>query len=239
MTIAVFLQARMSSSRLPGKVLMPLAGKPMLLQQIERIKQARSVDELVVCTSVESSDDGIAKLCRDHQITCFRGSLNDVLDRFYQANQQIKAQHIIRLTGDCPLIDPSVIDAIVTQHLAEQNDYTSNCHPYTLPDGLDVEIFTEKSLNTLWQTAQANEYREHVTLYINQHPQHFKRGNYRYSKDYSSERWTVDHLEDFEMVSQVFNTLYPDNPNFTLEDVVTFLHAHPEIKQLNRHHIST
>jgi len=144
--ILAILQARTSSSRLPGKVLKPILGKPMLLLQIERVRRARKIDKLVVATSNDPSDDGIEALCKQHGIDCFRGSLNDVLDRFYRAALTYNPEHIVRLTGDCPLIDPELVDSIIDMHLEGNYDYTSNAIQMTFPDGLDVEILTIKVL---------------------------------------------------------------------------------------------
>ena len=127
--IVAILQARMSSTRLPGKVLKPLCGEPMLYRQIERIKRSSKIDKLLVATSVEPSDDKIAEFCQQYDIDCFRGDLADVLARYYHAACYAKATTVVRLTADCPVIDPSVIDAVITKHKAEQNDYTSNTQP--------------------------------------------------------------------------------------------------------------
>jgi len=210
----------------------------MLLQQVERIGQAKLVDKVLICTSLDNSDKDIALFCQQNHIDCFRGDLSNVLDRFYQANQQEKADHIVRLTGDCPLTDPAIIDAVISQHLAQQNDYTSNCHPYTLPDGLDVEIIKKEVLNDIWQRAKAPHYQEHVTLFINHHPEQFKRGNYTYPNNYAKERWTVDYPEDFQLVNAIYNALYQQGRCFSVEEIMLFLNNHPEIKKLNEKYIS-
>lgn len=236
--VVVLLQARMSSSRLPGKVLRPLSGSPMLLQQVNRIKQAKKVNQVIVCTSIEASDDAIEKLCNSNNIQCFRGSLNNVLDRFYKASLNIEVDHIVRLTGDCPLIDANIIDSVIDKHLEANNDYTSNCHPYTLPKGLDTEVFSKATLNKVWQLAKQKDQQEHVTLYINQNPELFKRGNYVYSIDYSNERWTVDYPEDFDLVEAIYNGLYEKKPLFDVEDIMSYLDQHPDIRMLNRQYMA-
>ncbi|MEW6983222.1 NTP transferase domain-containing protein [Colwelliaceae bacterium 6471] len=239
MNNAVFLQARMSSTRLPGKVLLPILGEPMLARQVERIKQATLISDVIVCTSSETTDDPIELMCDQYNIRCFRGSLNNVLDRFYQANQAIKADNIIRLTGDCPLTDGDIIDQVIRLHLEEKNDYTSNCHPYTLPDGLDIEIMTQATLAKVWTLAECDDYREHVTLFINKNASLFKRGNFAYSRNYSNERWTVDYPEDFLFVDAVFNALYPISPTFTVEDIIQFLDKHPDVRKLNSKYMTS
>ena len=157
------LQARMSSTRLPGKTLKPLAGLPALLRQIERVRRARSITRLTVVTSTDPSDDALATLCGEHGVDVFRGSLNDVLDRFYRAAQLSQAPHIARLTGDCPLIDPEVIDAVAAFYLQGDYDYASNTVNPTFPDGLDVEFFKFAALEAAWKEAELPSEREHVT----------------------------------------------------------------------------
>jgi len=164
--ILAILQARVSSTRLPGKVLKPILGMPMLLRQIERVKQAKLIEQLLVATSDDKSDDPIEQLCRENDIACFRGSLDDVLDRFYQAAKPYQPDHIVRLTGDCPLIDPQLIDEVVVFCLSGDYDYVSNAFEPTYPDGLDVEVFRFPCLQQAWEEAELPSEREHVTLFI-------------------------------------------------------------------------
>lgn len=227
------LQARMSSTRLPGKVLMPLAEQPMLLRQVNRIKQAKSLDGIVVCTSQEKSDDPIAEFCRRNHIDCFRGSLNNVLSRVVDAAKKFPSEHYVRLTADCPLSDPEIIDSVVNQHCAEKNDFTSNCMPYTLPDGLDVEVMSSGTLRKIDNLASLEEHFEHVTKYVYQNTGSFKLGNFEYSRDYSKNRWTVDYPEDFTLVQHVFEH-FKDNEFFGLEEIVQFLEQNPDIKAINQ-----
>ena len=195
--VLAILQARVSSTRLPRKVLKPILGVPMILRQIERIKRANCIDKLVVATSTDSSDDELFELCQHHEIVCLRGSLNDVLDRFYQVAILYNPAHVVRLTGDCPLADPRIIDEVIQRHLTGQYDYTSNTIEPTYPDGLDIEIFRLACLERAWQEACLPSQREHVTLFINQHAELFNRGSVKNIEDLSKLRWTVDELEDF------------------------------------------
>ena len=219
----ILLQARMSSSRLPGKVLRKILNKPLLELQVERIMEAKNFDKLIVITSSKSSDDIIGQFCKYRKILIFRGSLYDVLDRFYQAAKQYNAQHIIRLTADCPLIDPGIIDNIVQLHLNNNFDYSSNVMQRTFPDGLDVEVMTFNTLKQAWLNAKSKYQREHVTPWVHQNIEKFKIGHYKYQHDLSRLRWTVDYAEDLIFIKQVYDKLYQHNPKFTWLDVLQYL----------------
>lgn len=235
--INAFLQARMSSSRLPGKVLKNLAGMPMLWMQVQRIRKANHINQVIVCTSSESSDDAIEEFCQLHQIDCFRGSLYRVLTRFADASSIFPSEHIVRLTADCPLSEPQIIDNVIDQHLEQKNEFTSNCNPYTLPDGLDVEVMSKSCFNKVIQGASTDDHYEHVTKYIYEHLSDFKVGNYRHSPDYSDHRWTVDYPEDFALVEAVLSLSDKSPIDIELADVVQILNTHPEVRDLNRHYI--
>lgn len=231
--ILAILQARVSSTRLPGKVLMPILGKPMLIRQIERVKRAGLIDGLLVATSRDASDDPIEKLCLENHITCYRGKLDDVLDRFYQAAKPLRPDHMVRLTGDCPLIDPHLIDQVITFHLQEGFDYTSNTVEPTFPDGLDVEVFRFSCLERAWEETKLPSQREHVTLFMYRHPERFRIGSFKNGTDLSPLRWTVDEPPDFEMVTRVYEALYPSNPEFSTEDVLALFEKNKWLKDVN------
>ena len=234
--ILAILQARLSSTRLPGKVLKPILGMPMLLRQIERVRRARGIDRLVLATSDDPSDDAIEKLCRENDIECFRGNLNDVLDRFYQAAKAVKPDYVVRLTGDCPLIDPEIIDRVIRHGIDGKFDYASNTIKPTFPDGLDVEVFRFGCLETSWREATLPSQREHVTPFIHQQPGRFKIGNYAGAQNLSHLRWTVDETLDFELIKQIYESLYPAKPDFDTNDVLALLDRRPELKTLNTAH---
>lgn len=223
----------MTSSRLPGKVLMPLSGKPMLMQQVARVTISKKIDKLVVATSTDKSDDEIEKLCKQHGIEYFRGDLEDVLKRYYRAARKFNATDIVRLTGDCPLIDPEVIDEIISFYQKKKFDYASNTINPTYPDGLDVEIFSFRALEEAFNEAKLPSEREHVTPFILKQPNRFSLGNYKNSTDLSDLRWTVDESRDFELVKNIYEALYPVNKNFTTSDVLDYLSVHPEVSRLN------
>ena len=234
--IFAILQARTSSTRLPGKVLKPILGCSMLSLQIERIQRSKKIDKLIVATSNDRSDSDIDNLCINIQIPCFRGSLDDVLDRFYQTAMQYKLEHVVRLTGDCPLIDPEIIDDVIEFYLKGGYDYATNSMvPYTFPDGLDVEVFRFTVLEKAWHEALLPSYREHVTPFIRQHPEKFKVGHYKNEVDLSYLRWTVDEPEDFEFVSQIYKELYPQNPTFITEDILELINRKPSLLEINSH----
>lgn len=209
--ILAILQARMSSTRLPGKVLMPLAGAPMLSRQIERIQRSKLIDKLIIATSRSEEDDPVADLLPNS----FRGSLNDVLDRYYRAAKRYNPEYVVRLTGDCPLTDWTVIDGCI--QFALGFGYASNTLNPTWPDGLDVEVFTFAALKTAWENARSSYDREHVTPYMQRTR---SVGSFENDVDLSDLRWTVDTSEDFAFVSRVYETLYPIDPAFTTQRIL-------------------
>jgi spore coat polysaccharide biosynthesis protein SpsF (cytidylyltransferase family) len=232
--VVAVLQARMSSTRLPGKVLKPILGLPMLARQLERLRRCAALDELVVATSDRPDDDPVADLCAVEGVACFRGSLNDVLDRFYQCAKAHGADHVVRLTGDCPLSDPRMVDELVRFYLERDLDYAANCRPPTLPDGLDAEVFTFAALEAAWREADEPFAREHVVPFIIRRPERFRMGNWAWPEDLSGLRWTVDEPEDLAFVTLVYEALYPDKPDFGFQDVLDLLQRRPELADLNR-----
>ncbi len=232
-TIVAILQARVSSSRLPSKVLKLLLGEPMIIRQIERESNISCINKLVVATSKDKSDDPLVELLENRGIEVFRGSLNDVLDRYYNAAIKYNADHIVRLTGDCPLADPAIIKRTVEKHLSTGTDYTSNCFPPTYPDGLDVEVVKFSALEEAWKYAELPSEREHVMPYIRNRPEIFSSSNVEFEKDLSKHRWTVDELEDFVFVEQIYKELYSKNKIFNMSDILEFLDKNPSLKEIN------
>lgn len=232
--VLAILQARFSSTRFPGKVLKPILGKPMLARQIERIIQSKEIEGLVVATSTDPSDDRIEELCRHLNVPCVRGSPDDVLDRFYQTAIVWRPQHIVRLTGDCPVIDPDIIDEVVKFYTSGNYDYVSNAIKPTFPDGLDVEIFRFSALEVAWKEAKLISEREHVTPFIYNHPERFTIGIYENHTDLSFYRWTVDTPEDFELITKIYEELYPRKPAFRTSDITELFERQPELLQINK-----
>lgn len=233
MNLAI-LQARYSSNRLQGKVLETILGKPMLQLEIERVLCSKHIDKVVVATSTSKNDDLIELLCRHLNIECFRGSLDDVLDRFYQAAKRFHGDHVIRLTGDCPLHDHKVIDGLVDFYVNGEFDFATNTIEPTFPDGQDVWIFSFDTLEKTCQNAKLPSEREHVCTFMINHPELFKQGSYKNAKDLSFLRWTVDEPQDLEFVREVYSDLYPSNPFFTTQDILSLLEKKPEMKERNQ-----
>ena len=228
------LQARCGSTRLPGKVLKPILGRPMLAFQIERLQRAAALDELIVATSTEVADGAVEELCTALGVPCYRGSHDDVLDRFYRAASSHAAEHVARFTGDCPLADPEVVDHVIGVHREQGNDYTSNALERTYPNGLDVEVFRYSCLEQAWREAQLPSQREHVTPFFYGNPQRFRLGSVRGETDLSGHRWAVDEPADLRLVTAIFEALYPQNAAFSTADVLALLQRRPELVELNR-----
>ena len=233
MTVVAVLQARMSSYRLPGKVLMPILGRPMLAHQIERLLRCRGFDMLAVATSEAPEDAAIVALCEEVGVACIRGSLDDVLDRVYRTARRYYADHVVRLTGDCPLADPEVIERVVRFHLDHGFDYTTNVFPPSWPDGLDVEVVKFQCLEEAWREARLPSEHEHVTSFIETRPERYQRGNVEWESNFAHLRWTVDEPEDFELVRRIYTSLYPGNPTFATADVLALIEAEPDLARIN------
>jgi spore coat polysaccharide biosynthesis protein SpsF (cytidylyltransferase family) len=230
-TIAI-IQGRLDSTRLPGKVLMPLqTNKTVLENVIERVNKSKHIDEVIVVTTINKSDLKIVSYCANNNIRIFCGSENDVLDRFYQAAKLLNCDYIIRITADCPMIDPNIIDQAITTNLENNADYTIT---ENFPDGLDVEVLTMQALTQAWKEAALASEREHVTAYIRNNNQKFKIANLKSKQDYSNKRWTLDEPNDYQFLKKVFVPLYNENPDFQMEDVLTYLQKHPELEKINQ-----
>jgi len=229
--ILAILQARISSSRLPGKVLMPLAGAPMIVRQIERVARARRIDRLVVATSVDPSDDPLAEAVRREGVPVFRGPLDDVQARFIGALDAYgPADHVVRLTGDCPLADPQVIDATIDKVLAAGADYGSNTPPHrTYPKGLDVEVMTAAALRAAAARATTPEEHEHVTWTLHRRPDLYRHAFLSQGPEEGDVRWTVDFPHDYAFVAAVYDALYPLNPAFTSDDVRALVRSRDDL----------
>lgn len=229
--IVAIIQARMSSGRLPGKVMAEIAGKPMLYHVAKRTKCAKNIDSTVIATSDHDDDNIIESFCRHNDIPCFRGSLDDVLDRYYKAARHFGANVIVRVTADCPLLDADVIDGVICRFIEGNFDYVSNVIECTYPDGLDTEVFSIAALERAWRKARLKSEREHVTPYIRRHPEMFRQASVLYRRDLSHLRWTVDEPADLDFVRSVF--AHFDDANFGMEETIRFLEHHPELTGIN------
>lgn len=237
MKTGIIVQARMTSTRLPGKVLLPVLGQPLLKYQIDRLKRAEEADELIIATTTKPSDEPIVDLCRQEGIHCIRGSEQDVLARYYQAASQFELETVVRVTSDCPLIDPAVIDEGIRtyQNSSRHYDYVSNGRKRTYPRGMDVEVFSIQALLEAYHEAKAEPEREHVTPFIYGHPERYALGELQYVRDESRYRWTVDTPEDFALIKKLLEAIYPVKPQFTLEDLLQVINEHPEWSEINAH----
>ena len=230
----IIIQARMGSARLPGKVLMPLGGKPAIQWVIERAKRCGEADDVILATTTQSDDDPLEYLCAKLGAKCFRGSMDDVLDRYYSAARHFGANGndiIVRVTGDCPLIDPQICDAVITALKNSSADYVSNTAPCTFPDGLDCEAMRFSALERSWREAKMKYEREHVTQYILKHPELFLIENCPNGRDLSDMRWTLDEPADYEFLSAVIEGLETDD--FHMVDVLSFLDKNPSLSRIN------
>ncbi|MDO6524968.1 glycosyltransferase family protein [Motilimonas sp. 1_MG-2023] len=234
--ILAILQARMSSQRLPKKVLKQILGEPMLAHQIRRIRASKKIDKLVIATSDQIDDSALVAFAQEYQVEVFQGSLNDVLARFYHCACHYKATHIVRLTGDCPLSDAKIIDNTIALHINQKADYSSNCHPATFADGFDVEVITFDALQQAYYQAQEQKMREHVTLYLAKSPDAFVQANLTTSPDTSHFRVTVDNQDDFELVSQIYQSMSEQGKDFTYQEIIDWLNAHPKQSGINAHY---
>jgi spore coat polysaccharide biosynthesis protein SpsF len=234
--IVAIIQGRMASSRLPGKILLDIAGKPMLAHVVERARRAKTVDLVVVATTTQPEDDAVETYCRENGIAVWRGSLQDVLDRFYQAALAFRADAVVRLTADCPLVDPQLLDHIVEEFLHTGVDFCCNRLPpplkRTYPIGLDVEVCTFQALERAWKEAKEPHEREHVMPYLYETPGRFKILRVDYEKDYGEMRWTVDTPQDLELVRQIFGRL-GENRAFTWLDVLDLFEREPQLALIN------
>ncbi|HEY7060820.1 MAG TPA: aminotransferase class III-fold pyridoxal phosphate-dependent enzyme [Chloroflexota bacterium] len=224
--VVAIVQARMGSTRLPGKVLAEIAGRPMLCHVVRRVERAATIDRVVLATSSAPADDAVAAFCDQEGIACFRGSEADVLDRYYQAAREAEAEVVVRVTADCPLIDPAVIDRVVGALLAGDCDYATNTLRYTYPDGLDVEAFTFAALARAWEESSKLSEREHVTPYLRLSGRFRVRGVERDGAPLSGQRWTVDEPSDLAFVRDVYAAL-GNTGDFGLEDVMALLAREP------------
>ena len=235
-TLAI-IQARMNSSRLPGKVLMPINGRPMLDYMIKRVSSASEIDDFVIATSIESSDNPVEEYCIENNVNVFRGNLDDVLDRFYQASKSIEAEIIIRLTGDCPLVDPKILNTMVGIFKKNNYDYIANTAPpegITFPEGMDVEIFSKAALEKAWKEAKKPSEREHVTFYFWKNPELFSTFRHDLKEDLSNYRLTVDYPEDFELVLHIIEKFSDQLDHADLKQILKFLEDNPELSDLNK-----
>ncbi|MBN8706319.1 MAG: glycosyltransferase family protein [Bacteroidetes bacterium] len=252
MKIVVVVQARTGSSRLPNKIMMDLAGKPLLQRQLERIQSVKTEIKLVVATTTDSSDDPVRKLCQELGIDCFSGHPTDLLDRHYQAARPYQPDAVVKIPSDCPLIDPHIIDKVLRFFIYSNGEYdfVSNLHPATWPDGNDVEVMTFPALETAWKEAKKDFEREHTTPFFWENPDKFRIGNVIWTsgQDLSmSHRFTIDYPEDYDFIKAIYDELcWPGSEIFGLDKILALLEEKPDLYLMNskyagvnwyRHHL--
>jgi len=249
--LVTVVQARAGSTRLPGKVLLPLAGATVLERMLERVGRARLVGTLVVATTTAPEDDPIVALCALRDVPCFRGHATDLLDRHLRAARAFGAEHVAKIPSDCVLIDPAVVDRVLGAYLdrAGRYDYVSNLHPPSYPDGNDVEVFSMAALETAWRLAGRPWEREHTTPFLWDTPGAFRLGNVSWEggRDLSmSHRVVLDYPEDYTLIRLLYEALHPSNPTFGVAEIQRYLDGHPDVRALNarycgvnwyRHHL--
>ncbi len=234
-TVAI-VQGRMASSRLPDKILKDIQGKPMLAWVVDQARKAKRIDQVAVATTSDPSDDPVEVYCQAHAIPCYRGSMHDVLDRFYQAARQFQADTVVRFTADCPLLDPALVDHVLDEFFKAGADFAANRLPppftRTYPIGLDTEVATFAALERTWKEATAQHDREHVMPYLYEVEGRFKVVRVENEQDYGWMRWTVDTPADLELIRQVAARLQ-GKPDFTWLDVLAIFKREPELAQIN------
>lgn len=231
--LAVFIQVRMDSRRLPGKVLTPILGIPMLEVIVKRLENVHTCHKTIVLTSRHQSDDPIADWCSRNIVPCFRGSKDNVLDRFYQCASRYPFKHIARITGDCPLVDPKLIDELFQSYLEQDVDYLSNIMSPTFPDGIDVEIFKKSTLSDAWLNAVDEFDKEHVTPYIYKNQQKFRCSNFQNIEDLSRYRLTVDYDADLLLIEELIQKSKASPITCDYRALVKILENHPELQTIN------
>ncbi|MGB2841560.1 MAG: glycosyltransferase family protein [Halobacteriota archaeon] len=234
--IIAIIQVRMGSTRLPEKALKQILGKPMLWHLINRIKEAKLVDKVVIATTTNKEDKMIINFAKENGIDYYAGSENDIVDRLYMTAKKFGAEAIVRITGDCPLIEPKIIDKAVEYYLKNKDriDYVSNVYPPTYPDGLDVEIYPFKTLERMGREIKDPFGREWVYTYIIENPDKFRIANIENKEDLSWMRWTVDYKEDLDFVREIYKMLYKYDRIFHMEDILELLRENPKFMEINK-----
>ena len=240
--VTTVIQARMGSSRFPGKVMLPLSGEPLLVRMVERVKASRYCGKVVVATTYLQDDDPIIDVCKKNSIPFYRGHPTDLLDRHLNVGKKYHSDAVAKIPSDCPLIDPGIIDKVIKYYLdnIDSFDYVSNLHPPTYPDGNDVEIFSLESLERSWEEAEKELEREHTTPYFWENPGKFKIGNVTWESglDYSmSHRWTIDYEEDYKFIKSIYDELYNKNHIFSLNDILSLLNDKPQLSRINEKYL--
>ena len=232
--IGIIIQARISSTRLPKKVVKKIEGKTVLEHIIERLQRIKKEKKIILATTDRKDDDVLEKIAKKCRIPVFRGSENDVLDRFYQAAKLFNVDPIVRITADCPLIDPGIAEAVIELYFKNKFDHVCISHPPTFPDGMDVEVCSFKSLQECWRKAKKPEDREHVTTYIFKNHKKFKVGNFSSQENFYDLRLVLDEKEDLVLIKKIYKELYKNNPKFGFKEIIELIKRKPELVKINQ-----
>jgi len=233
--ITAIIQARIGSSRLPGKMFAKIEEKPLLWHVIERVKNSKKIDKIILATTKSPKDKALLNIAKDCNIGTFAGDKENVLNRFYTAARKFKADIIVRITADDPFKDPQIIDKCISVFLKSKNiDYVSNTIEPTYPEGLDIEVFSFNALEKAWKEAKTNADKEHVTPYIWRNKQLFKVKNFCNNKNLSNLRWTIDYQKDLDFAREVYKNIYPGKKIFLMNDILNLLEKKPELSKINQ-----
>ncbi|MFC2048074.1 cytidylyltransferase domain-containing protein [Chloroflexota bacterium] len=232
--IVAVIQVRMKSTRLPGKVLKNILGKPMLWHLVTRVQKAKYIDDVVIATTVNEGDNSLEEFTIDNNLGVYRGSENDLVDRFFNAGKKYQADITVRVWGDCPLIDPDIIDKVLLKFIGENYDYANNFHPPTYPSGMNFEVYSLKSLERIWKETSDIFYREYPFEFIYANHNSFKTLYDHNEVNLSNINLTVDYIEDFEIIAEIFRSLYQENEIFHMKDILEFIEKHPKLSEMNK-----
>lgn len=239
MKVSAIIQARMTSTRLPGKVLMDIKGKPMLWHIINRLTYTKKLDDIILAIPNSKENDELERFAKDNKVKYFRGSEEDVLSRYYETAKKFKCDVIVRITADCPLIDPKIVDLVIKKHLSSGADFTANLSEGTLvkrtfPRGLDVEVFNFSTLEKTLQEAKTLYQKEGLDPYIFEHPELFSISTIENGENLSFMRWTVDEMKDLEFVQEVYKKLFKEDKIFLMKDIISLLKKYPKLIEINK-----
>jgi spore coat polysaccharide biosynthesis protein SpsF len=232
--LTAIIQARLGSTRFPKKILANICSKPLIWHVIERLRWSKSIEKIVLATTINQNDDNLYFWAKENNINVFRGSEEDVLARFYDSAKEFKALSILRITADDPFKDPDIIDKVYEMYLREKLDFAYNNNPPTFPEGLDTEIFSFSAIERAYFESKDSYEREHVTQFFYRHPELFSQKNYCNNQDLSHLRWTIDNSEDFLMVNEVYKALYKEGEIFKFQDILKLFKAKPHLSEINK-----
>lgn len=235
MKVLAIIQARMASTRLPGKVLMDIAGRPMLWHIVNRLNFSKKINEIILAIPDSEENDQLESFAKNQNLKYFKGNEKDVLSRYYETAKEFGVEVIVRITSDCPLIDPEIVDLVIEKHLNSTADYTSNILKRTFPRGLDTEVFNFSTLEKSYREAKEDYQREHVTSYIYEHPEIFKLQNITATGElrHPEFRLTVDTKEDLQLIKEIYKHFYKNGEVFYIKEIINLFNKHPELKKIN------